>query len=78
MEETKVKLDTIDKVKDFVQKIAKFPEDIELATDHYIVDAKSILGVLSLDLNKPLNLRIHGGGKRIALILDELEEFRGD
>ncbi len=76
--DVKVKLDTIDKIKDFVHKVTQFPEDIELAVDNYIVDAKSILGIFSLDVNKPLNMRVHSEGKRLSLILSELEEFRGD
>ena len=78
MVETKVKLDTLDKIKRFVQKVSQIPDDIELATDRYIVDAKSILGVSSLDTTKPVTARIHGEGKRISVLLDELEEFRGD
>lgn len=77
-EETKVKLDTINKVKDFVKKISQFPEDMELFADQYVVDAKSVLGVSSIATDEPLNLRVHADGKRLSLILSELEEFRGD
>ncbi len=73
-----VKLDTEDKIKRFVEKIKDFPEDIKLGVDKYLVDAKSVLGVKSLDTQKPLDVHIDGDGKRISLILSELEEFRGD
>lgn len=78
MEESKVKLDTMDKIKNFVHKVAQFPEDIELAVDQYVVDAKSVLGVTSIAKDEPMNMRVHADGKRLNLILSELEEFRGD
>lgn len=78
MSETKVKLDTIQKIENFVKKAAKFPEDIELAVDQYVVDAKSVLGVASIAKSNPMDLRVHADGKRLALILSELEEFKGD
>jgi phosphotransferase system HPr-like phosphotransfer protein len=61
MKELLVDLNSIQKVKDFVNAIAKFSDDdvsFELASGRYIVDAKSILGVFSLDLSKPVALTI--------------------
>lgn len=52
-------LDTVDKVKGFVNTVAPLEGDIDLGSDRYVVDAKSIMGIFSLDLSKPLKLTIH-------------------
>lgn len=52
-------LNTIDKVKSFVNDISKFNYDFDLVSGRYVVDAKSIMGIFSLDLSKPIELNIH-------------------
>lgn len=54
-----IKLNMAEKVKDFVQKVAVYPCDMDLRSGRYVVDAKSILGIFSLDLSKPLVLEIY-------------------
>ncbi len=49
-------LDSVEKVKKFVDLAAKIPCDIDLKSGRYTVDAKSIMGIFSLDLKKPLTL----------------------
>ncbi len=53
---TTVKIDTIEKVKDFVNKVNTLQHDVDLKSDRYTVDAKSIMGIFSLDLTKELTL----------------------
>lgn len=55
-----IKLDSIDKVKEFVRIITAFDNDFDLRSGRYTVDAKSILGIFSLDLSKPIELDIYG------------------
>lgn len=57
----KIKVNTIEKVKDFVNEVSKFDVSIDLGSmdGRYTVDAKSILGVFSLDLSRPLVITIH-------------------
>ena len=50
---------TIDKVKTFVNDITKFDYDFDLVSGRYVIDAKSIMGIFSLDLSKPIDLNIH-------------------
>ena len=50
---------TIDKVKSFVNDLAKFDVDFDLVSGRYVIDAKSIMGIFSLDLSKPIDLNIH-------------------
>lgn len=60
MKETKIKLETIGEAKEFVTEAMKCKFDIDISYNHVVVDAKSILGVLSLDLTKVLTVRTHG------------------
>ena len=53
-------INSIDKVKSFVNDITKFDSDFDLVSGRYVIDAKSIMGIFSLDLSKPINLNIHG------------------
>lgn len=55
----KIKLTAAD-VKDFVAAASKSSYDIDIMYNRYYVDAKSILGVLGLDLTKVLTVKCHG------------------
>ena len=59
MKTVSIFLNTIDKVKSFVNDISKFNYDFDLVSGRYVVDAKSIMGIFSLDLSKPIELNIH-------------------
>ena len=59
MTSVNISLNTIDKVKHFVNEISKFDYDFDLVSGRYIIDAKSIMGIFSLDLSKPIALDIH-------------------
>lgn len=65
----KVLLDTVDKVKVFVRCTSKFMRDVQLMSGRYIVDAKSILGCMSLDLSKPVLVSIHEDDIELADML---------
>ena len=60
MKTVRISLNSIDKVKSFVNDITKFDSDFDLVSGRYVIDAKSIMGIFSLDLSKPINLNIHG------------------
>ena len=70
----KVMLDSIDKVKSFVNDLTKFDCDFDLVSGRYVIDAKSIMGIFSLDLSKSINLTIHGDGD-IDAILTVLKKY---
>ncbi len=59
MKTVKISLNSIDKVKAFVNDISKFNYDFDLVSGRYVIDAKSIMGIFSLDLSKPIDLSIH-------------------
>ena len=54
-----INLATIDDVKDFVKKANTLNYEADLSIGKYTIDAKSIMGIFSLDLSRPLNLTIH-------------------
>ena len=60
MKTVTINLGSIVKVKSFVNDITKFDSDFDLVSGRYVIDAKSIMGIFSLDLSKPINLNIHG------------------
>ncbi|HHU90832.1 MAG TPA: HPr family phosphocarrier protein [Clostridiaceae bacterium] len=54
-----IMLKSINDVKDFVNIVNKYDFDVDLSSGRYIVDAKSIMGIFSLDLSKPIKVEIH-------------------
>ena len=59
MKTVQISLNSIDKVKSSVNDITKFNNDFDLVSGRYVIDAKSIMGIFSLDLSKPIDLNIH-------------------
>ncbi len=62
MKTVQISLNSIDKVKSFVNDVTKFDYDYDLVSGRYVIDAKSIMGIFSLDLSKPIDLNIHTDG----------------
>ena len=75
MTKLKVKLDTINAVKEFVTLTNLCPYDIDLVSGRYVVDAKSLMGIFSLDLSKPIDLNIHteDGADEVLALLKQYE-----
>ncbi len=74
MIKTNVSLNSIDKVKNFVNLINQYDYDFDLISGRYVIDAKSIMGIFSLDLSKPIELTIYG--EDVAPALEEaLKEY---
>ena len=59
MKTVQISLNSIDKVKSFVNAITQFEFDFDLISGIYVSDAKSIISIFSLDLSKPIDLAIH-------------------
>ncbi len=55
----KISLNSIDKVKSFVNTIAQFDAEFDLVSGRYVIDAKSIMGIFSLDISQPIDLHIY-------------------
>ncbi len=59
MKEFTILLNAINDVKFFVNAVSKYDFDVDLVSGRYAVDAKSIMGIFSLDLSKEIKLVIH-------------------
>ena len=74
MKTVKISLNSIDKVKSFVNEITKFDNDFDLVSGRYVIDAKSIMGIFSLDLSKPISLNIHAD-ENMAAIMEAIKPY---
>ena len=71
-----VSLNSIDKVKEFVNIMTKQICDVDLVSDRYVIDAKSIMGIFSLDLSTPKELVVHmDDGTQFANLKEEIKKF---
>lgn len=59
MKSIKIKLSLAENVKTFVNMVNRYPYDMDLRAGRHVVDAKSILGIFSLDLSKPITLEVY-------------------
>ena len=75
MSETIILLDSIDKVKKFVSTTTKFDAEIDIVSGRYVLNAKSIMGIFSIDLSKPMIVRIYEEGEKAEEIIKALEDY---
>ena len=75
MKSVQISLNSIDKVKSFVNQITKFDYDFDLVSGRYVIDAKSIMGIFSLDFSKPIELAIHAGEEELDGVMAALEPY---
>lgn len=73
MKSVTINLKLAENVKNFVQIVSKYDYDIDLRSGRYVVDAKSILGIFSLDLSRPVVLEIYADDA--AGLLADLNDF---
>ena len=70
-----ISLTSIDKARAFVNDISKYDFDFDLVSGRYVIDAKSIMGIFSLDLSKPIDLNIHAEGANLDEVLNVLKPY---
>ena len=75
MKTVQISLNSIDKVKAFVNEISKFACDFDLVSGRYVIDAKSIMGIFSLDLSKNIDLNIHADGSTLDQVMDVVKDY---
>ena len=68
MRETRIRLN-VDDVSDFVRAAAECDFDVDVSYNRVLIDAKSILGVLSMDLNRILTVKYHGENRDFERVL---------
>ena len=72
-----INLNDISKVNKFVNEMSKFESDIDIISGRYICDSKSVMGVLSYDLSKPVDIMIHSDNyEEVERFNEVLEEFK--
>ena len=73
MKTIQIKLDKMDAIHKFVKIVEKYPFDIDLKSNRYVIDAKSLLGVCSLDTSTPITMEIHTD--KCDALLAEIKNF---
>ena len=73
MIERKIQLPSVKEVKDFVSAVSTCSCDIDISADRYIIDAKSIMGIFSLDLLSPITLTAYGDD--CDKLFEELKDY---
>ena len=72
MVEFEMNLSSINDVKDFVNTVSRYDFDVDLTSGRYVVDAKSIMGIFSLNLSKPIEVEVHSDD--CDAFIDELKK----
>ena len=75
MKTVNISLNSIEKVKTFVNLINRYDYDFDLMSGRYVIDAKSIMGIFSLDISKPIVLNIHADYKDADTIIEQLASY---
>ena len=76
MKTVRISLNSIDKVKSFVNELVRYSDvDFDLVSGRYVIDAKSIMVIFSLDLSKPIDLNIHADDGEMEDILSHLAPY---
>lgn len=75
MTQCKISLTSIKQVNEFVALASACKFDIDIVSGRYVVDAKSIMGIYSLDLTKQLQLSIHADADEAADFLDNIKDY---
>ena len=70
-----LQLSSINDVKQFVNKACMMPFDIDIISGRYVIDAKSIMGIFSVDLSKPITVEVHGTEEDARTFFDSVKEY---
>ena len=70
-----IRLDSVDKVKEFNGIVISAPFEMDLTSGRYVIDAKSVMGIFSLDLSKPITMHVHADKEEADKILKQLDKF---
>ena len=68
-------LSSINDVKDFVNIVSRYDFDVDLTSGRYVVDAKSIMGIFSLDLSKPILVEVHSDDAQADEFVAALKKY---
>ncbi len=71
MQEKKIKLNAAEDVKEFVRSASRCDFDVDICYNRILIDAKSLLGVMSMDLNRELTVKCHGEDQEFDRVLSK-------
>lgn len=78
MKTVKININTINDVKNFVSIVSRCDYDVDIVSGRYAIDAKSIMGIFSLDLSKPIDLNIHADGAALDNVMQIISKYTID
>lgn len=71
-----IKLNTVEDIKRFLEKTSSFVSDVDIISGRYVLDAKSVIGIYTLNLSRPVQVKIHTiDPKEEARFIEEMKEF---
>ena len=73
MKSVQIRLSLVENVNKFVNVVSRYPFEMDLRAGRHVVDAKSILGIFSLDLSRPITLDIYSDD--CDMLLEEIKPF---
>lgn len=73
MKTVKIRLSGVDDIRTFVNAVSLYDYDVDLKAGRYVVDAKSIMGIFSLDLSSPTEMIIYGDQE--AQLIEKIRKF---
>lgn len=76
MKRIDVSLNSIEGVKNFVNAVSRLDCDVDIVSGRYVIDAKSIMGIFSIDLTKPATVQVHAEGEKAEEALEILRAFQ--
>ncbi|MGB8454428.1 MAG: HPr family phosphocarrier protein [Anaerocolumna sp.] len=68
-------INSIEQIKEFVNDTNKINADLDLVSERYIINAKSIMGIFSLNLSKPILMNIYAEGIQLKDILKVMKKY---
>lgn len=75
MKTFKLSLNSIEKVSEFIKRISKYDGCMDIAAGRYSVDARSLMGILSIDLNRVLELRVPSDYQCLDALQKDIQPF---
>lgn len=75
MKTIQILINSTDRIKEFVSDTSKINADLDLVSDRYVINAKSIMGIFSLDLAKPVRLDIYAEKEELDEIMKRLQKY---
>ena len=71
----KILINSIERVKEFTSIVSKLDADMDIICDRYVINPKSIMGIYTIDLLHPVELRIYKDGKDAEMVVEKLRDY---